>query len=444
MERLKTESLKKLLIKYLVPSVTGSLAVGILIFIDTIFIGRGVGGMGLAALNTVLPVFTLYSSIGLMLGVGGATAASIDMGRGEGRSKNRIFSTCFIMAVILTVIFTILQQLYLDELVYGLGATEKIFPLAKSYLKVLSIFTAFYLIPHTLNIFIRNDGSPEIAMWGMIICGLVNIVLDYIFIFGMGMEMKGASLATGISQVVYFGVLLLHFFKRNNTLRVTLKVLKGEDIKRILKTGLPSFINDMSSGVAIFVFNWVLFSIAGEIYVSALSIILNINFLVYLFYIGISQGSQPIISVNFGGKLFERVKKVNKIGIGVNFSVAVGIFLISLFFSESIIRLFNNDNKELLEITSKAMPKFFSATIFMGINIYLANFFQAIEQSKVSSILIFMRGLGLLMVALIVLPPYFGTDGVWYATLIAEGITFVFVGYIYRTRFVLAKGSKKE
>ncbi len=435
MERLKEEKVLKLFVRYLLPSVTGSLAIGVLIFIDTVFIGRGVGSLGLAALNTVLPMFTLYSSTGLLLGVGGATAAAIDAGKGNDKSKKELFGTSLLIAIITTIVYILIQRLFLDKIIFSLGATNEVYPLAKEYLNVISLFTGFYLVPHTLNIFIRNDGNPNVAMWGMVLCGVVNIVLDYIFIFPMGMGMKGASLATGIAQVSYFLVLMTHFLSKKNTLSLKLVKIKIKNIKRIIKIGGPSFVNDISSGVSIFIFNWVLFSVAGEKSVSAFSIILNINFLVYLIYVGVSQASQPIISVNYGGKMYNRVNEVNKYGILVNLLVAFIILAISIFFPKEIVYLFNKSDRDLLLLTVEAMPKFFSATIFMGINIYLSNFFQSIEQSKISALLIFLRGLGLIVLGLYLLPKFLGVNGIWYATLFAESITFLLVILFYKNTY---------
>jgi len=431
---LKNEKISKLFFAYLLPSVTGSLAIGILIFIDTVFIGRGVGSLGLAALNTVLPVFTLYSSLGLLFGIGGATLASIISGRGGNKKeKNIIFSTSVYLSVFFSIIFTLIQKMFLKDIIYYLGATELIFPYAESYLRIISTFTAFYIVPNTLNIFIRNDSNPNLSMWAMVSCGISNILLDYLFIFRFNMGMRGASLATGISQFLYFAILLLHFFRKNNTLKLYIEKIKFKNIIKIVKIGIPSFINDVSSGLAIFIFNLILFKFSNELYVSAFSIILNINFLVYLIYVGVSQGTQPIISYNYGAKLFSRIEKVNKYGLSTNIIVSIFIISLSLIFPNYIVGIFNKENQELIKIGVEALPRFFSASLFMGINIYLANFFQGIEQSKISSLLIFMRAFLFLAIALFILPKFLGINGVWYATLFSELATLIFVIYFYKS-----------
>ncbi len=432
MERLKTESITSLFLKYLIPSVTGTLSVGVLIFIDTVFIGRGVGSMGLAALNTAIPVFTLYSSTGLLLGMGGATAAAIDSGRGNIRGKNKIFSHAVILATGIGIIFTLLQGIFINALTGLLGATDTLFPMVKSYLGIISKFTLFYLVPHTLNAFIRNDGNPNLTMIGMVVCGIINIILDYIFIFIFGWGMGGAALATGLAQVAYFLILILHFYSPRNTLRIQRRKFQLETATRIFRIGFPSFLNDTSMGIAIFAFNLVLFRIRGDLAVSAYSIILNINFLVYLIFVGISQACQPLLSINYGAGNNERVRETLKLGFLTSALVAVATIVLLNVFKYPIIRLFNREDMELIGMAAVGMPIFFSATLFMGLNIIYAILFQAVENPSVSSLLTFLRGLGLIIAGLTLLPNILGINGVWGTPLFAESITLITALIFYR------------
>ncbi len=432
MERLKTESITSLFLKYLIPSVTGTLSVGVLIFIDTVFIGRGIGSMGLAALNTAIPVFTLYSSTGLLLGMGGATAAAIDSGRGNIRGKNKIFSHAVILALGIGILFTLLQGIFINALTGVLGATDTLFPMVKSYLGIISKFTLFYLVPHTLNAFIRNDGNPNLTMIGMVVCGIINIILDYIFIFIFGWGMGGAALATGLAQVAYFLILILHFYSPRNTLRIQRRKFQLETATRIFRIGFPSFLNDTSMGIAIFAFNLVLFRIRGDLAVSAYSIILNINFLVYLIFVGISQACQPLLSINYGAGNNERVRETLKLGFLTSALVAVATIVLLNVFKYPIIRLFNREDMELIGMAAVGMPIFFSATLFMGLNIIYAILFQAVENPSVSSLLTFLRGLGLIIAGLTLLPNILGINGVWGTPLFAESITLITALIFYR------------
>jgi len=425
MDKLLVEKEHKLFIKYLIPAVTGTLSIGILIFIDTVFIGRGIGAQGLAALNVAIPAFTFYSCVGYLLGMGGATVAAIDEGKGLVENKNRIFMTSFIIGIIATIFLVGIQNIYLDELVTLLGAKGDIFPLAKEYLRIIVNAAGLYLIPHLLNAFIRNDKNPMLTMIGMITCGVVNLTLDYVFIFIFGWGMAGAALATSIAQFSYMMILFTHFFKKDRTLHFVKPKFIIEDVKRVVTVGLPSFINELSSGLSIFLFNLFLFKLGGDLSVAAFSIILNINFLVYLVYLGVAQALQPLVSYNFGSGKIERMKKFLKLGLGTN--IVFGIFvLIVLFFGRNeIILLFNTNNEVLRNLTSENIMKFFSATIFMGINIVFATYVQAKGQGQISSIIMLSRAFVLIVVGVFLLSKFIGVDGVWYATLFAESLTFI-------------------
>lgn len=424
MEKLLKEKEINLFFKYLMPAVTGTLAIGILIFIDTVFIGRGIGAQGLAALNIALPAFTFYCCVGYLLGVGGATVASIDEGRGL-NNKKRIFTTCIVIGLIISAIFVIVQNIYLDEIVRILGAKGDIFPLAKSYLRVVVYASGLYLMPHIINPFVRNDNNPNLTMIGMVACGIVNLTLDYIFIFKFGWGMAGAATATGIAQFTYTMILCIHFFKKDRRLGFEKIDMRFEDVKRILTVGMPSFINEISSGLIIFLFNLYLLKLGGELSVAAYSIIININYLVYLIYMGVGQTIQPLVSYNYGSGRKDRVNKFLTLGLIFNISYALIVIIIFLTKSDIIIELFNKDNDKLRLLTSQNILKYFSATIFTGINVVIATYIQAQGQGKASSVIMFFRAFLLMVIGVIVLSKCFGIDGVWYTTLFSEVVTFI-------------------
>lgn len=424
MEKLLKEKEINLFFKYLMPAVTGTLAIGILIFIDTVFIGRGIGAQGLAALNIALPAFTFYCCVGYLLGVGGATVASIDEGRGL-NNKKRIFTTCIVIGLIISAIFVIVQNIYLDEIVRILGAKGDIFPLAKSYLRVVVYASGLYLMPHIINPFVRNDNNPNLTMIGMVACGIVNLTLDYIFIFKFGWGMAGAATATGIAQFTYTMILCIHFLKKDRRLGFEKIDMRFEDVKRILTVGMPSFINEISSGLIIFLFNLYLLKLGGELSVAAYSIIININYLVYLIYMGVGQTIQPLVSYNYGSGRKDRVNKFLTLGLIFNISYALIVIIIFLTKSDIIIELFNKDNEKLRLLTSQNILKYFSATIFTGINVVIATYIQAQGQGKASSVIMFFRAFLLMVIGVIVLSKFFGIDGVWYTTLFSEVVTFI-------------------
>ncbi|WP_319201207.1 MATE family efflux transporter [uncultured Ilyobacter sp.] len=441
MEKIKNGNVSKLFLRYLIPSVTGTLSIGILIFIDTIFIGRGIGSLGLVALNTIIPAYTLYSSTGMLLGIGGATAASVDAGRGDYKRRNKIFTHSVILALILGCLYIIGQTLFLEKISFFLGARGAAIPMTEDYLGILSKFTLFYLLPHCLNAFIRNDGNPSVSMLGMVLCGIVNIILDYIFIFEFQWGMKGAALATGIAQTIYTAVLLTHFISKKNSLALQSPKLETAIIQRIAKVGLPSFINEMSFGAVVFAFNYVFLRIGGDTAVAAYSIILNINILLYLVFLGVSQASQPLFSVNYGGGLHKRVWETLKLSTLVSGLLGVVTILVTILYTKEIVGLFIRDDVDLMKVTGEGMPIFFSASVFMALNIILSTFYQSIESSAVSSFITTMRSCVLMVAGLIFLPAVSGIKGVWMTPLFAEGISFLISLYFLKNYFDKNRGS---
>lgn len=244
--------------------------------------------------------------------------------------------------------------------------------------------------------------------------------------------MAGAALATGLAQVAYFLILILHFYSPRNTLRIQRRKFQLETATRIFRIGFPSFLNDTSMGIAIFAFNLVLFRIRGDLAVSAYSIILNINFLVYLIFVGISQACQPLLSINYGAGNNERVRETLKLGFLTSALVAVATIVLLNVFKYPIIRLFNREDMELIGMAAVGMPLFFSATLFMGLNIIYAILFQAVENPSVSSLLTFLRGLGLIIAGLTLLPNILGINGVWGTPLFAESVTLITALIFYR------------
>lgn len=426
--------IKSHFLKYLFPAIAGNLSYGMLIFIDTVFIGQGVGALGLAALNIAIPIYTLVA-VGMMLGIGGATAASIDLGKGDKKSRNEIFSLCIYSGIALSIFFSIAMSIYLEKICIFLGANPEIYPLVKDYVSVISKSIIFYIMPHILTNFIRNDNNPKLTMYYLLVCSGLNIILDYLFIFIFKWGMGGAALATSIAQFTGTIVLLTHFLRKDNNLILEKIKLKISVISRILKIGVASFINEISLGVVIMISNYQFFKYLGNDGVSAYSIVLNIRLLVYLVLGAFGQAMQPILSVNYGGEEIKRVRKTFRMGNYSTFVTSIIFYIILLSFTNYFVKLFNSDNQELFNIAKVGFPIYFLSTIFMGINLQLGSFFQSVEYTKISSLLNILRGLILIVIFIYLLPKIFGVYGLWSAYVLTEVITLILGVYYYKKKF---------
>lgn len=436
-EDLLKASEKSLLIKYMLPSVAGMLGLSICILFDTMFIGRRMGELGLAALNIAVPLYSFYYAIALTFGVGGATALAIAIGQKKYHKANGIFTSSLISGILVIVIINIISYLFLDKICYMLGATKETFPLVKEYVKIILNFNGAFILSNILNVFIRSDKAPKLSMVSIIVTNIVNIALDYIFIYPMNLGMKGAALATTIAQISGIFVLLIHFFKKSNSLHLELKAVKFKTITRIIIGGMPSFVTESSAGFIIFVFNNVLLSIGGNISVSAYSIIANVALIFLAIFNGISQGMQPLISINYGARKKERVHNFLNLSTRITLLIGVIFFALGIVFPSEIIGIFSSNKGELLDITIKGIRIYFVAFIVMGVNIVSIAYLQAIQKTKAAFILSIFRGMILNLILVIILPKIFNLAGVWMTVPIVEIIIFIsFMIYKVKNKIV--------
>lgn len=424
--------ISKLFLTYFIPAVTGMLMMSLNIVIDGIFIGRGVGSNGLASINIIFPIFMLFLAIGLCIGIGGSTIISINFGEKKYQDAQDIFGQSMTLSIIISIVIIVLGNLYLDELAYFLGASTKIVGYVKDYLFILLNFSWAYIIGDALNCFVRNDSNPRLAMYSMVIGALVNCVLDYIFIFKFHWSLKGAALATGIAEIILVLILFYHFIGRIGELRFRISKLILNDVIRILRSGIPTFITEISTGAVALLFNLVLMSLIREIGVSAYSIINYVHALVIMIFVGISQAIQPIISYNYGAKKEERVKQINKLGIKVSLILGVSFFVIGIFFGQNIVKLFNKNDLQLIELTTGAMKLYFIAYLFMGSNIVIATYFQSIEKVRISTTISMLRSFFFVVIGLYILSKMFHVTGVWLAIPCAEFLTLLVSCYFLK------------
>lgn len=426
------EDILKLIIRYMIPSVTGMLGLSLCIFLDTMFIGQGIGNDGLAALNIGIPIYNLFNSIGLICGVGGATVLAISIGKKRYDELDEIFTVSISIAFIIGVLITVIGSIFLNQISIILGASDTLLPLVMDYLKVILGGSIAFIMASILNVFVRNDGDPKKSMWAIIGVNITNIVLDYIFIFPLNMGMKGAAIATTIGQIVGIAILLSHFFTGRNGIKFNMKSLSTKYVKRILSNGFPSFILEISAGIVIFMFNVKLAKISGDLAVSAYSIIANVALIFVAIFNGISQGIQPILGVNYGADKLKRVFKTYKLGIRIALISGIVFLSIGLFMPKVLISIFSSNTEGLLEIATKGIRIYFLAFIPMGINIVNIGFLQSIEKSKLSTWLSLIRGFVLIIIVLNIFSIIFGVDGVWMTIPIVESITIILSGIIVK------------
>ena len=426
------DDVKKLFIKYFFPTVGAALVTSIYILFDTIFIGQGVGRDGLAALNIVLPIYSFVFGIGYLIGIGGSTVVGIEKGRGHERKAQGIFSLSVILAIIFSLIFFLIGKFFMDDIAFMLGATDLTIELINEYMSIVAWGFIPFTIGSALQGFVRIDKNPKRAMVATITGGLLNIVLDYIFVFPLKMGMYGAGLATVLSYIVSALILMTHFISKKNTLRFTFNCIKQDYFIRIIKSGIPSFFIEMSTGIIIFLFNIQLLKFIGETGVTAYSIISNTAIIIVSITNGICQTIQPLVSINVGAKEYSRAMKLREIALSVAVAFGVLAALLGFLFPQQLINIFVIPTEEINQIAIPAIRIYFTAFIVMGANMILGGYFQAVEMHKIAILISLLRGLLVVAALVYILPCIFGVYGIWLSIPLTEVITLIVAVIISR------------
>ena len=428
------ESILKKFIRYSINDIFGMMAISVYILADTFFIARGVGTLGLTALNIAIPAFSFIQGSGLMLGIGAATKYSILKAQGQEKGANEIFSLAVISGLIISLFFVFLSITASKYLVKIFGADESIFDITVTYLRVILCFAPSFIINAIFLCFVRNDHAPALAMIAMVIGSFSNIVLDYIFVFPLNMGMFGAALATGCAPVIGLCILSLHKLRGKNNFKLVKCKLDFIKIFGILKLGLPSLITEMASGVVIIVFNILILGISGNIGVAAYGIIANISMVVTAIYTGIAQAIQPLLSNCYGLKDVSGMKKILKYALVLMFVLSLVIYLVLYFYASDIAFMFNKENDNTLQMMAvEGLKVYFTATPFLGFNIIISIVFISMEKAVPAQIISLCRGFFVLVPSAVILSNVFLMLGVWLSLLFCECVVAIIsIYFLYR------------
>ena len=428
------ESILKKFTRYSVSNIFGMMAISVYILADTFFIARGVGRLGLTALNIAIPAFSFIQGSGLMLGIGAATKYSILKAQRQEKESDEIFSLAVISGLIISLFFVFLSITASKHLVKILGADESIFDITVTYLRVILCFAPSFIINAIFLCFVRNDQAPALAMIAMVIGSFSNIVLDYIFVFPLNMGMFGAALATGCAPVIGLCILSLHKLRGKNNFKLVKYKLDFIKIFGILKLGLPSLITELASGVVIIVFNILILGISGNIGVAAYGIIANISMVVTAIYTGISQAIQPLLSNCYGLKDTSGMKKIFKYALVLMLALSLVIYVILYFYASDIAFIFNKENDNILQTMAvEGLKVYFTATPFLGFNIIISIVLISMEKAVPAQIISLCRGFFILVPSAVILSKVFLMLGVWLSLLFCECVVAIIsIYFLYR------------
>ena len=417
------ERIGNLFLKYVSANVLGMIGYSCYILADTFFIARGIGADALAALNLVLPAYSLMNGTGLMIGMGAASRYTISSTKPEGTLHRTIFTQALYLAAFAAVIFSSGGIFLPDRIAAVLGANADTIGYATDYIRILLIFSPLFLGNNLLLSFVRNDGAPRLSMTGMIVGSLTNIVLDYVFIYPLGMGMTGAALATATAPVISMLIMSVHFIKKRNHFRPVLTRLSLVRWGDICTLGVSSLVTELSSGVVIIVFNYLILGLNGNTGVAAYGILANIALVLVSIYTGIGQGVQPIVSRYAGKDGEEQRRSLRRYALITSLSFALLSYLLIAVFAVPLAELFNRKHDPILtDIASNGMRIYFVSLFFSGINIVAAAFLSSADRPKQAFVVSILRGFVLIIPVAWILSVLFGLTGIWMAVPVTEAI----------------------
>lgn len=415
---------KGLFFRYLAPSISATLVTSIYILADTVMIGRSLGAAGIAALNLLLPLFTLYFGTGVLFGVGGSILFSVSKGKGEEKRANSYFTAAAAATAVCSVVHAVAGSLFFEPITQLLGSNEYTKELVSEYGRILVAGAPVFAFSSFLQAFVRNDKAPKTAMAAVISGGISNVILDYILIFMFDMGMKGAVIASLAGTGITITILITHFFRSSNTLKITSGMTPFMVIN-IATSGLSSFIVEISSGAVIFLFNIQLLRYVGDIGVVVYGIISNSALVVSSVSNGIGQAAQPIISVNYGAGNWERVGKTLHMAEITAAAAGMIFVLAGAVFPREITTCFVEDAKSIMNMSVPAIRLYFISFAAMGLNMLYSTYFQSVMRPAYAMIICLLRGIILNSIMVFLLPMFFGLPGIWISIAAAEFITLL-------------------
>jgi putative MATE family efflux protein len=431
---MQTMQPSKLFLKYLIPSLFGLMLMAINILVDGLFVSHGVGEPALAGVNIASPIYSVILSVSLWIGMGGATLYSIALGQQNPRRAQKIFTHALVLALLTTGSIIGLCLVFELQLAYLFGATDAIVFYVVDFLHIILVFGLVLVLENILSIFIRNDGNPNLAMLGLVVTSVVNIILNYVFIFIFHWGVKGSAYATIIGTFIGILVLLTHFWTSKNQLRVVRTKLDLPMLGNIFVIGFPSFIVEGTFAVMIIAFNITFSHHTGETGLVAYSVVNYMHAVLIMLFIGVGVAVQPITSYYHGAKLYQRMGQIVSIGLRTGFGLGIALFVFGLVGKELIIDMFGIAEPQIIEYAKIGIVYFFSGYLFLGINSVLVQFYQSIEKTRIATLITLSRSAILFIPLLWIMPNLFGENAIWLAFPVAEGLTVLIIYLALKTK----------
>ncbi len=431
------DNLKKLYFRFLIPSLGSAMVMSIYTLTDAIVIGKGVGADALAALSITTPLLCILMSMGILFGVGGSVPMSVSRGTGNYNKANRFFTLSFFALAVIAVILWLVYGFGISSLLRIMGANETLYPYAMSYMKYINLFLPVAVFSNYIAIFVRADGDPNRAMVGVLLGGVVNIVLDILFVFPLHMGIGGAAFASVLGMVVQVVVGISHWFSRKNGLKLIKPKHIVSSVGQIIGNGIPSFFNELANGFIVLLFNIQILKYCGDAALSIYSVISNCVILFNSLFTGVGQAIQPIVATNYGADKWNRIQDIRKMSYLTIVLMGIVFSLSGILFPLGVCSVFMKIDSASELLAQSAIRTYFIAFLPMGINLLTSYYLQSILSVKKSLCISVLRNVLLSGIAIFTFPLLFGAASLWRVMPVVEVLVLV-------VSMVFLRASKKK
>jgi len=433
-KKLGTAPLGKLIFQLALPGILAQLINVLYNMVDRMYIGHMPedGATALTGLGVCLPILVLISAFSSLVGAGGAPLAAIELGKGNKDKAEKILGNATTMLIACSVVLTLVFGIFKEPILYAFGASEETIGFALDYLNIYLVGTIAVQLALGLNIYISGQGNAKIAMVSVLIGAVLNIILDPIFIFGLDMGVKGAALATVISQTISAIWVVRFLLSKQSVIRIKLENMKPDwkIVGSVCALGVSPFVMQSTEALVTIVLNNGLQSYGGDLYVGSLTILQSVMQLIVVPVNGMTQGVQPVISYNYGAGNFDRVKKTFKTVLIADLAVTVTACLLTQFIPGVFAAAFT-DEAALIALVKEVMPIFFAGIWIFGVQMACQSAFMGMGQAVVSLFLALLRKIILLIPLALILPKFFDVSGIYYAEPIADVVAALTTGVVF-------------
>ena len=424
---LGTKPVGRLLVQYALPAIIAMTASSLYNMVDSIFIGQGVGALAISGLAVTFPFMNLSAAFGAGVGVGSSTYLSVKLGQKDYSTAQRILGNNVTLNVIIGLLFSAVSLIFLDPILFFFGASEQTLPYAREYMVIILLGNIITHLYFGMNAVLRAASKPREAMYTTIFTVVLNSLLDPLFIYTFDLGIRGAAIATILSQTVALVWQIRLFSDKSQLLHLKRGIYKLDNtiVKNILGIGISPFaMNATACLVAIFV-NQRLLEYGGDLAVGAYGIAHRVGFIFIMINFGVNQAMQPIAGYNYGAQNYDRLMRVLKLAMIAGTCITTSGFLVAEFIPHICVRLFTSDSR-LTELSVNGLRIMMAAMPIVGYQMIVTNFFQSIGKAKISIFLSLSRQLLFLVPLIGVLPLFFGVNGVWVAMPISDSFSALF------------------